>query len=245
MTGQSTPRRVHLAGALSLLAWAGLAWASRGPAERHLGAVLGAHVVAWAALGWLAMRPAGISFRVLAGWAAAFWLCALAARPVLDDDVWRFLWDGRMLVRTGNPFGTAPAEHFHDPALPPRFAEILDRVNHPDLPTVYGPAAQLAFGVAYLAGPGRLWPWRLILAAAALGLALAVRRLAADRPDEARSRAALLVLWCPLLVFETGFNAHPDLLGVTWITLAVLAAGRRRGPAAGATSRRPSRSRSK
>ncbi len=41
---------------------------------------------------------------------------------------------------------------------------------------------------------------------------------------------------CPLLVFETGFNAHPDLLGVTWITLAVLAAGRRRGPAAGATA---------
>jgi hypothetical protein len=28
--------------------------------------------------------------------------------------------------------------------------------------------------------------------------------------------------WCPLLVFETGFNAHPDVLGIALLTVALL-----------------------
>ena len=143
-----------------------------------------------------------------------FQLIALGAQPVMEDDHYRFLWDGYRFAATGNPYGEAPSDHFADPDVPAEFHPILDGINHPDVPTIYGPACQWVFRLCHFIAPGRLWPWKLVLLSANLMI------LAMLWPGLG-PRGRLLLGWCPLVIFETGFNAHPDgvaiaLLVASW-----------------------------
>jgi hypothetical protein len=208
---------VHLAGGLALLAWAWLAWRSHAPAAGDVWRLLGVQAVGWAAL-LLAWRAGPPGRAAVFAWAAVFRLAGVLAAPVLEDDHFRFLWDGRQFALTGNPYAAPPAAFFPDAALPDEWAAILDGINHPHVPTIYGPVTQLGFLLAHVVAPGALWPWKLLLLAAEAALLRLVWQRGGDR-------AALLAAWCPPAVFETAFNAHPDVLAVT-LLVAALAAGR-------------------
>lgn len=230
MKGTGTVFWVHLAGAGSLAGWVALAVASH-RMERPLPLFLG--VMAWewlillAVWGVLARGDAARAFRHVLAWTVAFLLCGLAATPVMEDDHFRFLWDGRQFATTGNPYAAAPASYFGNPEVPERFSSILDQINYPHVPTIYGPVCQAGFLVSYWIAPGRLWPWKLLLCAAALALVwivvrIHVRREARESEPAKPAQVALLIGWCPLLIFETAFNAHPDVVGVLCLCVALL-----------------------
>jgi hypothetical protein len=217
---------VNAIGGLSLAGWAVLSLLSF--REKGLLPVLGA---AWA-WQWLLFlsglwmlaglrRPASLKTIVL--WAVLFRLCGLAALPILEDDYYRFLWDGRQSVLTGTPYATAPEDHFNATNLPDRFAEILDHVNYPSVPTIYGPVCQYAFAACYLIAPGQLWPWKALLVLVDVGVLVLVSRVAGHAFGSAAPTLAAFVFgWCPLTVFETSFNAHPDILGILFVLAALL-----------------------
>lgn len=224
-------------GALSFAGWAVLSLLSA--REKGLLPALGA---AWAwewllflsGLWMLAGLRRTASLRTILLWAVFFRLCGLAALPILEDDYYRFLWDGRQFVLTGTPYATAPADHFNAANLPDRFAEILDHVNYPSVPTIYGPVCQYAFAACYLIAPGQLWPWKALLVLVDLAVVVLVSRLARHAlGSSAPSVAAFIFGWCPLTVFETSFNAHPDILGIVFVLAALLMRFRRLAAACG------------
>lgn len=49
-----------------------------------------------------------------------------------------------------------PAEFFVDPEVPANFYGVLDRINHPELPTIYGPTTQGVFLLGYRLRPGSI-----------------------------------------------------------------------------------------
>ena len=112
MKGTGTVFWVHLAGAGSLAGWVALAVVSH-RMERPLPLFLG--VMAWEWLILLAVwrvlsRGDGErAFLHVLAWSAAFLLCGLFATPVMEEDHFRFLWDGRQFATTGNPYAKAPA----------------------------------------------------------------------------------------------------------------------------------------
>jgi hypothetical protein len=61
--------------------------------------------------------------------------------PTLSDDIYRYLWDGRVQQAGINPYRYAP----QDDALAHLRTEEWRRINHPDIPTIYPPLMQLAF----------------------------------------------------------------------------------------------------
>jgi hypothetical protein len=150
----------------------------------------------------------------------------------MEDDYFRFLWDGRQFALTGDPYGSAPAAHFADENTPERFREILDQINYPHVPSIYGPICQIGFALSYWIAPGQLWPWKLIVIVADLAALAMVQRLATGRarlhPQQHLSSSAnvsiplLIFGWCPLTIVETSFNAHPDILGIALILAAVV-----------------------
>jgi hypothetical protein len=160
------------------------------------------------------LRPA----RMLA-WALVFRAIGAAGNPILEDDHHRYLWDGRTFAVRGNPYGDLPGDHFADASLEPEFQEVLDNINNPDVPTIYGPVCQLAFLLAHHAAPARLLPLKLLLLAADLLTLAVLLRLAAPH-------LVLLYAWCPLLIQETAFTAHPDSLGIALAVAALYASGR-------------------
>ena len=151
--------------------------------------------------------------------ALLFRLLGVLTFPVLEDDFYRYLWDGRMFVESGSPYGPAPADFFASPNLSQRFETILDGINHPGLPTIYGPTLQLVFGLSYQIAPGALWPVQCLFALADVAVLLTLLRFV---PLGSRPHLIcwLLYAWSPLLIKEFATTAHPDILGVLFVLVA-------------------------
>lgn len=154
----------------------------------------------------------------LLAFAVLFRVLGVLGFPVLEDDIYRYLWDGWMFVETGTPYGTPPAS-IADAQLNERFADVLDRINYPEVATVYGPLLQLVFAAGYLVAPGAVWPLQCIAAAADIALLLLLLQLV-GRHSKARLLCWVLYAWSPLLIKEFATTAHPDVIGALLVVLA-------------------------
>ena len=157
-----------------------------------------------------------ISIRTMLSFAIIFRAIGFFAFPVLEDDIYRYLWDGRQTIVNGNPYIQAPADFFDADNLTDRFENILDGINYPYVATVYGPSSQWIFAAAYLISPGEVWPLQLILIIADLALIGLLMKVA-------KPNAVLLYAWCPLVIKEFAFTAHPDLFGAFLMVCALRA----------------------
>lgn len=69
--------------------------------------------------------------------------------PNLSDDVYRFIWDGRLLVNGLNPFDHLPAYYIENKIPIAGITEDLFlQLNSPEYFTIYPPVAQLNFALA-------------------------------------------------------------------------------------------------
>lgn len=134
--------------------------------------------------------------------------CALAARwmligttPWLSDDLYRYLLDGQVWAHGINPYRLPPA----DPQIQAIAPALAAYVNHPQVPTIYPPAAQLLFLGAAALRLGLLG-WRLLTSLADVLVAVAVLRLFGGGVEG--RRAAAVYALCPLAVWEAGANGH-------------------------------------
>ena len=218
-------RLVDAAGLGCALGYGVLAWAARQPGEPSLVVFLA--IAGWTSLLtfglYAACRQWGEPFPVgrLLVWAVVFRACGLAGGPFFEDDFYRYLWDAYRFAQDGMPYGVAPEAFFADPGVPAAFQDILDQVNYPELPTIYGPVTQLVFLAAYGLRPGSVAALQLVLVLVDL---LAIGLLLRMAP----ARGVLLYAWCPLVVKEIAFTAHPDGVAVCLLLAAVVLAGERR-----------------
>jgi len=136
------------------------------------------------------------------------------AAPTLSEDVYRYLWDGRLVAHGINPYPHAPS----DPALGRFHDELLRRLNHAEVPTIYPPAAQLLFGAAALvsATPAA---WKLFLLLLESALVLALYRMLKRRgmPGE----RLLLYYWNPLVLVESFGSGHVDLAAAAFLVVSL------------------------
>ncbi len=64
----------------------------------------------WGATIWILPRPTGGPRAVFLA-ALAIRVILLAAEPELSDDIFRYIWEGRVVEFGGNPYQHAPREH--------------------------------------------------------------------------------------------------------------------------------------
>lgn len=170
---------------------------------------------------------------------------ALPGTPILEDDFYRYQWDGAVTAAGKNPFVHAPARFVTAPAIeqllvatgtkptpPPRGYEALAkagrdtllRVNNPHVATIYPPLAQIGFAAGHWLTPWQLTGWKLVITGAELfSFALLVMALHAGRLPLAWSA---LYWWHPLALKEFSNSAHMDALllpflaGALWAVMA-------------------------
>jgi hypothetical protein len=144
-----------------------------------------------------------LGLRVIAG----------ASDPVLSDDVYRYLWDGRVSAAGINPYRSAPSD--------PQLAELREpwhgRINHPEIATIYPPLAQLLFAIngAIIGG---LAGWRILLLLADLVSLILIRQRWG--PKVAMAWAA-----CPMVVIEGFWSGHVEIASVPLLLAALIAVG--------------------
>ena len=211
--------------------YGGLAMLARSPGGPGVGAfLLISAAIAALTFGlyvWSGKQPGRIPVGRLVLWAVVFRAIGLFGGPFFEDDFFRYLWDGYRFSQDGTPYGIAPEAFFADPAVPTLFRGILDQINFPELPTIYGPVTQFAFLLGYGVAPGSVAALQAIFIVFDLLTIGLLLRLAPPR-------AVLLYAWCPLVVKEVAFTAHPDGFAVFLLLAAVLLTKRERFHAAAA-----------
>ena len=159
-------------------------------------------------------------------------LAMLPSTPILEDDFHRYLWDGAVVSRGINPYAHAPLSAYSGNApselvqLAREAGTVAERINHPQLRTIYPPVAQTAFAFAHW-----LKPWSLAaLRATLLGCDLITLALLAAllRTLHRSPLWAALYWWNPLVVKELFNSAHSEALLLPFLLGAVLLAIRAR-----------------
>jgi len=135
--------------------------------------------------------------------------------PILSDDVYRYLWDGKVFYNGFNPFSHAPAsinlEYLKD-------ATIYPFVNFPEIPTVYAPFSQIIFAISYILGYNVI-VWKLILLFFECIIVLFIYKLI-NHFSMNPMRLAIYLL-NPLVVIETYGSGHLDMIGACFLIIGI------------------------
>ena len=148
--------------------------------------------------------------------AAAARLALLASPPSLSDDLYRYVWEGRVAAHGLDPYRLAPQAAT---LAPLRDGAVFPRINHPELATLYPPLAIAGFALVAAISPTvlamKLW---VVLHDLALCLLLVgwLKRRGAD-PVEAIAYA-----WCPLVLVEFAGSGHSDPTAMVWLVAALM-----------------------
>ncbi|MFT4975440.1 MAG: hypothetical protein ACI8S6_001327 [Myxococcota bacterium] len=136
----------------------------------------------------------------------------LLSAPTLSDDLYRYLWEGRAALMGGSPYLHPPAAAIW-PADPIR---VL--VNHPEITSIYPPAAMWGFALL-----GALWYDPMVIKAA-MGLldALVAWALASVLVGRRRKLdGAWLYALHPLAVVESAGSGHLEPAALLCLVLAI------------------------
>ena len=153
--------------------------------------------------------------------AAAFRVPLAAPKVGADNDMVRYLYDGRLQRLGYNPFEVIPA----DPEVAQTHTEETAQMPSRRARTPYPAAAQLFFrAVVTVWESSRAMKWALVLCDL-----LTIWVLVAWLRETKRSPwLALAYAWNPLVILEVAHSGHIDALGALWIAISawMLSTGR-------------------
>ena len=152
---------------------------------------------------------------------AAMWhLPFLTMPPGFDDDIHRYLWDGRVQRLGYNPYMVVPS----DPALAGLHTPETRTLNNPDVPSPYPAGAQLFFRAVTSVHES---VFALKVAFVLCDLAIVFVLLEILRSSGQGAHWVLAYDWNPLLATEVAGSGHIDIVGALLLLVSFAALGRR------------------
>ena len=159
-----------------------------------------------------------------------FRVALVGAAPIVSDDAYRYIWDGRAQQHGLNPYESVP----NDPKLEFLHTELTRRI-HPTnaaLPAIYPPLAQrLFYGVTSIHESVEALAIAMVLADVLIIVLLWRWLVAAGR----NRWWVLAYAWHPLVVLEGAGGAHIDSFGTLLLVASGFALSRRRSLLASVT----------
>ncbi|MEJ7691543.1 hypothetical protein [Daejeonella sp.] len=157
---------------------------------------------------------AGISFRLL----------LLFSVPNLSDDVYRFIWDGRLAANGINPFSHLPREIMQMPAVTGISKELFVLLNSPSYYTIYPPVLQGMFLLT-----GKLFPVNVFSAIVFMKCMIVIVELGTFylviqllKKMSLPKHLSLLYILNPLVIAELTGNVHFEGVMVFFVLLSFL-----------------------
>ena len=152
---------------------------------------------------------------------AAVWHIEFLQLPAgSDDDVHRYVWDGRLQRLGYNPYVVVPS----DPAVKRLHTSETRNLNNPDLPSPYPPGAQLFFRAVTAIDESA---FALKVAFVVCDFLIAFVLLDVLRSTSNREHLVLAYAWNPLLAVEVAGSGHIDILGALLLVISVAALARK------------------
>ena len=144
----------------------------------------------------------------------------LLTSPGSDDDIHRYVWDGRVQRLGYNPYLVVPS----DPALSGLHTPETRTLNNPDLPSPYPAGAQLFFRAVTAIHES---VFALKVAFVVCELAIVLVLLDSLQSSGQGAHWVLAYAWNPLLATEVAGSGHVDIVGVLLLLVSFAALARR------------------
>lgn len=155
------------------------------------------------------------SLRQILFFAILFRVTLLSATPNLSDDIYRYVWDGRVQLAGINSYQHPP----ESPALMAlRDDAVYPNINHKQIRTIYPPVAQLFFAAVSLIDASPLAMKIVLTLCEIIMLVVLLKMLALRGLPGSR---LLLYAWNPLAVLEIAGSGHVDALAVALLMWAI------------------------
>jgi len=152
---------------------------------------------------------------------AASWHVEFLRVPAgTDDDIHRYVWDGRLQRLGYNPYLVVPS----DPAVKGLHIPETRNLNNPDLPSPYPAGAQLFFR-AVTAAQESIFAFKVAFVVCELAIVFVL--LDVLRCTRQGAHLVLAFAWNPLLAIEVAGSGHIDIVGALLLLVSAAALVRR------------------
>jgi len=164
----------------------------------------------------------------IVGFGILFRLTLIFHLPVGSDDIYRYVWDGKVAAHGINPFAYAPTDSslnfLHTDVLPAK-------MNFPHMRALYPPLAQALFFISNRLFGDSISGLKLLLVLADILAILLLVQLSRSYDAETLRPAlrgsgfgvaelsTLIYSWSPLPVMYFGLDGHVDALGIPFLLL--------------------------
>ncbi|MDQ3014190.1 MAG: DUF2029 domain-containing protein, partial [Acidobacteriota bacterium] len=150
--------------------------------------------------------------------AALFRLSILFQPPYLSDDMYRYIWDGRVQEAGINPYRYVPADEQLEFL---RDETIYPEINRSDYAhTIYPPLAQFIYLIVTRVSQTVTWMKTALVGFEIVAICALMALLASFGWPRQR---VLIYAWHPLIVWEIAGSGHIDAAAIAFISLALLA----------------------
>jgi alpha-1,6-mannosyltransferase len=143
-------------------------------------------------------------------------LSFVASTPIGSDDMYRYLWDGKVQTHGINPYQYAPDSPFLHHLASPLIPKL---VNHPEMKTMYFPLSEWLFYFGFAAGGEYFWGYKFLLFLSDVltlyGILLLLKKL------NIPLKFILLYALCPMLFYEYSVDGHVDGFGLPLLVFSL------------------------
>ncbi len=144
--------------------------------------------------------------------------------PNFSDDLYRFIWDGRLITQGVNPFDYLPSYYIEqDIKVAGLTPELYQQLNSPNYFTIYPPVNQIIFAIATWLFPNSIWGSSLVMKSFLftfeVGSIFLIIRLLCYFKLPAKN--VLLYALNPLIILEITGNLHFEGAMIFFLLLAI------------------------
>lgn len=155
-------------------------------------------------------------------WGVLMRLMLLFSFPALSDDIYRFIWDGRLLFNLTDPYKQLPSEYVNQGIEGVNQALYL-KLNSKEYFSVYPPFNQVFFFLSVLFSPNsEFWSaviLRVVILVFELGNIRLIRKLL--KHYQLPQKYGLLYALNPMIILELTGNLHFEAIMVFFLLLAL------------------------
>lgn len=144
-----------------------------------------------------------------------FRLTLFPATPSTSDDVYRYVWEGKVVLNGINPFTTPP----NSDELSSLQDSNYTKVTYKNIPAIYPPFSQLVFATAYILTGDDLFGLKLIYFICEIFTLIFLLKLL--HLKKINLNRIILYAWLPLPIMEYFVNVHIDPVGIMFLIIAV------------------------
>ena len=154
-------------------------------------------------------------------------LILIPSSPILEDDFYRYMWDGAVTANEFNPYVLSPQDVIEKKSNVPEkilklvdeSGEVINKINHPKIKTIYPTLSQIIFAVSYYVFPWSVTGWKFLLLFGDIFVLFFLIRILRELELPI---SFVAIYWLNPIVLHEFFNTgHYDLFALLFTSISI------------------------